>query len=336
MRAQKNIPDELIFKVLNNEASASENEIFHKWLSHSPQNKKIFLQLEEVWNGSDRIKDYGQINQKHAWNTICVKIKQHSKLRLLRPAIKVAAAIAIAYLLGGLTLYFIQSKPDQNMTSHKEVSVKVPLGSKTGIRLSDGTEVWLNSGSEIRYPAIFDHSRREIYLKGEAYFEVEKNKGIPFFVYTDEIEIKVLGTRFNVKSYPDDDLTEATLVEGSIMISKKGSEEALQLKPNEKASLEKDAAGQPDGSFVITKNIDPELYTSWKNEKLIFKREKFGALAVKLERWYNVQISVENKGLSEEKFTGAFENESLEQVLEAMKISVPFSYEINKNKITIR
>lgn len=239
MRAQINTPDELIFKVLNNEASASENEIFHKWLSHSPQNKKIFLQLEEVWKGSDRIKDYDQINQEHAWNTIFLKLKKHSKQRQLRPAIKVAAAIAIAYLLGVLTLYFIQSKPDQNMTPHKEIVVTVPLGSKTGIRLSDGTEVWLNSGSEIRYPAIFDHSQREIYLKGEAYFEVEKNEEAPFYVHTDEIDIRVLGTCFNVKSYPEDDVTETTLVEGLITISKKGSEEGFRLTPNEKASFRK-------------------------------------------------------------------------------------------------
>lgn len=336
MRNKKNIPDELIFKVLNNEASETEHETFRKWVNHSPQNQKIFLQLEQVWKGSDRIKNYYQIKEEQAWNVIYKKLKQNSRQRLLQPIIKVAAVLAIAYLLGALTIYFFQPGPEQPASLNKEIFVKVPLGSKTEVHLPDGTKVWLNSGSEIHYSPVFDHNRRGICLSGEAYFDVEKNNEVPFFVYTNEIRIRVLGTRFNVKCYPEDDLTETALVEGLITISKKGSEEVLRLKPYEKASLVKDVSGETDGRFVITKNIDPELYTSWKNEKLVFKRETFGDLAIKLERWYNVHISVENKDLTEEKVTGTFENESIEQVLKALKISLPFSYEINKNYITIR
>jgi ferric-dicitrate binding protein FerR (iron transport regulator) len=336
MKNTENIPDELIFKVLNNETSESENMIFQDWINHSPQNQKIFLQIEQLWKKSKGVGDYYNINQEYAWDIIRKKITKKPRQVILQSVLKIAAVVAIAYLLGGFTMYLIQPKPQQGISESKEISVKAPLGSKTEIELSDGTKVWLNSGSEVRYPTIFDRTKRDIYLTGEAFFDVEKNKEAPFFVHTDDVEIKVLGTSFNVKSYPEEDLVETTLVEGVINMNKKGSSQVLQLKPKEKATFIKNIEKLPgEERFIVTENIDTELYSSWKSGKLVFKREKFGDLMVKLERWYNVHITVGNKKLHEERITGAFENESIEQALEALKISVPFSYKISKNNITI-
>jgi ferric-dicitrate binding protein FerR (iron transport regulator) len=333
MNNKENISDELIFKVLNKEASEAEIAIFREWINQTSQNKKIFLQLERLWQKSEGIADYYQINQKQAWNTISEKIKP--KQRIWQPVLKVAAVVAIAYLLGVLTMYLIHPRPQQNGTMIKEISVKVPLGSKTEVELSDGTKVWLNSGSELHYPSTFDRDRRDIFLAGEAYFDVEKDKGAPFYVHTNEIDIRVLGTRFNVKSYPEESLVETILEEGSVHMNKKGSGQGILLNPGEKATLEK-LPGEREAQFVVTKNIDAEVYTSWKNGKLVFKRERFKDLAVKLERWYNVRILIGNKNLAEERVTGVFENISVEQALDALKISVPFTYEINKNDITIK
>jgi ferric-dicitrate binding protein FerR (iron transport regulator) len=338
MRNKEDISDELILKVLNNEASVPENAIFQEWANRSVQNKKMFLQLERLWLESNGIGDYYSINQGHAWKEVHRRIMPKTNQRLLKPMIKVAAVVAIAYLLGALSMYLLQPKPQQGLVVSKEIYVKAPLGSKTEVELSDGTKVWLNSGSEVHYPAIFDQNQRDIYLVGEAYFDVEKNEAAPFFVHTNDIDIRVLGTRFNVKSYPEEGLVETTLEEGLININKKGSDQVLQLKPREKATFVKNLEKQPAKGaerFVITENVDTELYTSWKNEKLVFKREKFADLAIKLERWYNVQISIGNKKLANEMVTGIFENESIEQALQALRISVPFKYEIKKNQITI-
>ncbi len=336
MKNTENIPDELIFKVLNNETSESENMIFQDWINYSPQNQKIFLQIERLWKNSKGVGDYYKINQEYAWDTIYKKITKKPRQVIFQAVLKIAAIVAIAYLLGGLTIYFIQPKPQQGIFTSKEIYVKAPLGSKAEIELSDGTKVWLNSGSEVRYPTIFDRTKRDIYLTGEAFFDVEKNKQVPFFVHTNDVDIKVLGTSFNVKSYPEENLVETTLVEGLININKKGSNQILQLKPKEKATFIKDIRDRAGAQqFVVTENIDTELYSSWKNGKFVFRREKFGDLTVKMERWYNVHITVENKKLYEERVTGAFENESIEQALEALKISVPFSFKFTKGNITI-
>lgn len=340
MGKKENIPDELILKVLNKEASESEKKVLQDWVNQSAQNKKIFLHLERLWMESNGVSDYYKIDQEHAWDIVYRKIMPKANQRILRPMLKVAASIAIAYLLGALTMYFIQpgTQPRQGVAISPEIYVKAPLGSKTEVELSDGTKVWLNSGSEVRYPAAFDQNQRDIYLAGEAYFAVEKNEEAPFFVHTNDIDIRVLGTRFNVKAYPEESLVETTLEEGLININKKGSGQILQLKPKEQASFVKNPEKLPGNKerFIVSENVNTELYTSWRNEKLIFKSEKFADLTVKLERWYNVHISLENKKLAEERVTGSFENESIEQALEALRISVPFTYKINKNKITIK
>ena len=338
MKEANNISNELIFKVLSKESTESENKIFQEWLGLSSKNQKIFFQIERLWKDSKGIVDYYKVNQEYAWSQIYRKITPKHKTRILHPIVKVAAAVVVAFLLGASAMYFIQPVPQQKIFVSKEICVKAPLGSKTEVELSDGTEVWLNSGSEIRYPATFRKNQRDIYLVGEAFFDVEKNVEAPFFVHADEVDIRVLGTSFNVKSYPEEDIVETTLVEGLINMNKKGSNQVFQLKPNEKATFIKnreEISGKETEQFIITKNVDAKLYTSWKNGMLIFKKEKFGDLVIKMERWYNVRITIENKQLTGEKVTGSFQNESIEQALEALKISVPFSYKINKNDINI-
>ncbi len=338
MKEANNIPDELIFKALNKEATESENKFLQEWVELSSKNQKILFQLERLWEDSKGVVDYYKVNQEYAWGRINKKITQKLKTQILHPIVKVAAAVVVAFLLGALAMYFIQLIPQQKISVSKEICVKAPLGSKTEVELSDGTEVWLNSGSEIRYPAMFRRNQRDIYLAGEAFFDVEKNVEAPFFVHTDEVDIRVLGTSFNVKSYPEEDLVETTLVEGLINMNKKGSNQVFQLKPSEKATFIRNRekiSGKGQEQFIVTKNVDTKLYTSWKNGMLIFKKEKFGDLVIKMERWYNVRIKIENEQLIGERVTGSFQNESIEQALEALKISVSFSYKISENDITI-
>lgn len=329
----EDISDELIYRVLSKEATESENELFQEWVNRSPRNREIYFHIEQLWKGAKGIGDYYKINQDQAWEKVYKKAMQKPKRQLLNPLLKVAAVVVIAFLAGALGMYLIQPK-QTGAPAGREIYAKAPLGSKTEVELSDGTKVWLNSGSEVRYPAIFGPDQRNVYLEGEAYFEVEKNKRAPFCVHTGEIEIEVLGTSFNVKSYPEDDRIETTLIEGAVGISKTGSEQSVKLKPNEKASLARNT-GKQDEEFTVTGNVDTELYISWKNGKLVFKKEKLGDLAVKLERWFNVTITISDKKLAEERVTGIFQNENIEQVLDALQMSLSFSYEITKNEIVI-
>ncbi len=330
MKTDENITDEIIYRILNKEASGQEEEIFRQWLALSKQNQKGFLQLERLWQNTGGVADYYRINQERGWDAVSRKIRKKPERKVLYPLLKIAAAIVTAYLLGIFTMYLMRQGVQQPVGAIAENHVKVPMGSKTEIQLPDGTRVWLNSGSEVSYPSVFEPELREITLSGEAFFDVQKNDRIPFIVHAGDLDVQVLGTSFNVKSYPGEDFTETTLVEGSVKLSNRDSKETVVLKPGERAVMIKNRK-----QFDRSDHVETDLYTSWKNGKLVFKRERFGDLAVKMERWYNIQITISNKKLSDERVTGVFEQESVEQALRALQISVPFQYEIRKNNIVI-
>ena len=226
-------------------------------------------------------------------------------------------------------------------------------GSKTHLVLPDGTLVWLNAGSRIAYDKNFGNTVREVSLTGEAFFDVARNADRPFVIHTARIDIKVLGTRFNVRSYPSDKTTEATLIRGSIEVSiKDRPSEKIILKPDEKlvvanddSALHRNIAGRNavkrDQSLV---NICKPTYesatgavieTSWIDNKLIFQDEEFGELARQMERWYGVYIRFDRPGLEEWRFTGTFQHETIQQALEALKLTASFYYRINGDQIAI-
>lgn len=234
----------------------------------------------------------------------------------------------------------------------KDYEVHVPYGSKTKIGLPDGTVVTLNSGSFLRYPARFDSVNRYAEIEGEAFFDVKEDVRNPFIVKTSEITIKVLGTKFNVKSYTDEKTVETTLISGSIEIYKNGEPTIkknliLVLKPHQQAIYEKlsgDISIHSENSnsdlpplkpIQVRKKPDLDPVISWKDNRMIFRDESFSELAKKFERWYNVEIEIQNKDLSNALFSGIFENETIEQALNALKIATPFEYKMNKNKIII-
>jgi len=331
MDNSQNISDELIFKVLNNEASETEKKDFQDWINESSKNRKTFEHLKNMWNDSKSLDTYYQIDEAQAWNSIQKKVGPTLGRRIFINLTKIAAIAALIFLIGTSILFFIQKEKYQTFALNKDICVKTPLGSKTEIVLPDGTKIWLNSGSEIHYPAAFKKDKRDIRLVGEAYFMVEKDKKRPFYVHTNDIDIKVLGTSFNIKSYPEESTVETVLEEGMINICKKGSNKSYLLLPNEEAIFTKS-----NSTFEIKNNIDSQLFTSWKKGKIVFKREALGSLAKKLERWHNVHITIENKKLIHVKVTGTFESESIEQTMRALKITVPLNYSINKNEIIIK
>jgi transmembrane sensor len=226
-------------------------------------------------------------------------------------------------------------------------------GSKTHVVLPDGTLVWLNAGSRITYDKDYGASIREISLTGEAFFDVARNAEKPFVIHTARIDIRVLGTRFNIRSYPTDKTTEATLIRGSIEVSiKDRPSEKIILKPNEKlvvanddSTLHRNTAGRGGGNADESLvNIRKPTYepvtgaiveTSWVDNKLIFQDEDFGDLATSMERWYGVEIHFADPGLKEWHFTGSFQNETIQQALDAMKLTADFYYRIDGDRVTI-
>jgi transmembrane sensor len=200
--------------------------------------------------------------------------------------------------------------------------------------LSDGTHVHLNSGSSLRYPVAFiQGTSRKVFLTGEAYFDVAEDEKRPFLVNANEIDIQVLGTKFNVSNYPEDANINTVLVEGSVELlrSSKGITglESVILKPGHKAEWHKNS------NEVSLSNVDTSLYTAWIKGKLVFRNTSFRQIREALQRHYNVVIHNKNVQLEEQIYDATFDIETIDQVLESFNRSWAIDYIIIDNEVFI-
>jgi hypothetical protein len=212
-------------------------------------------------------------------------------------------------------------------------TIRIPYGKKFEVQLSDGTLVHLNAGTSLRYPVQFVRNQnRQVYLLGEAYFEVEKDKEHPFNVNTQNVNVEVLGTKFNVDTYSENISTDVVLVEGKVSLYKdqKTKENQVFLKPRQKGSNER---GQ---SKITTEEVNTDYYTAWVTGSLVFKNASFDEIIKKLERRYNVTFINRNKTLGKEIFNARFDNEPIEVVLKYFSDSYAIDYDINRDRITIK
>lgn len=210
--------------------------------------------------------------------------------------------------------------------------INVPYGKKLKIELSDGSVVWLNAGSRFKFPQRFiaAEKNRTVYLTGEAFFEVAKDKEHPFIVNTGGIEVEVLGTKFNVSSYATNKAVATTLVEGAVALSiNNGNEAKAILKPSEQARFD------TKSHTFSKKMVDTAIYTAWIQDKLIINNLSFTEILRRLERMHDVEIINKAKNFSTEMFKGEFTDENIKTILTTMAMSVPFNFIIKGRKITI-
>jgi ferric-dicitrate binding protein FerR (iron transport regulator) len=271
--------------------------------------------------------------------------------------VQYAAVLALAFILSWMAQNAFKKRTQITNNRYNEVSVS--YGSKSRIVLPDGSVVNLNSGSKIRYPSHFENDR-SVFIEGEVFFDVKKDAKHPFYVHTSDITIKVLGTVFNVKSYPEENTIETTLVSGSVQIFDNNGEkhsdkdrpkQIATLSPNQKALFLKNNHEMTTVSnetkvhktemepisphMLILNKVKTEVTTAWKDNRLVFDNEKFEQLLPKLERWYNIKIVNDFPDINTSRFTGKFDLETIEQALQALQITTPFNYTMEKNKLTI-
>ncbi|WP_298484717.1 FecR family protein [uncultured Maribacter sp.] len=209
----------------------------------------------------------------------------------------------------------------------------IPYGKKFEISLSDGTTVHLNSGSSIRYPVKFlKGKKRQVYLEGEAFFDVSKDKEHPFIVTTSDMDVTVLGTEFNVSAYPEDKFINTVLVEGSVSLSDVNDiekENNIILQPGYKAEW------NVANKNTIFNKVDTDIYTGWIQGKLVIKNLPFSSIISRLERHYNIKIINNYSELNKEMFTASFDVETIEEVLDSFAENIEFTFEAKNNVITI-
>lgn len=236
---------------------------------------------------------------------------------------------SISYSSTGEKIKIGNSQVVDDNTSVAMNTLIVPYGKKTKIQLSDGSIVWLNSGSKLAYPASFNKNKRQVYLEGEAIFEVAHDKSNPFMVIAKDFEIEVLGTIFNVSNYKDDPSINTVLKSGSVKIQYKGyskDNQSLIIKPGTLASYTKDTHN------ISTETVDIEKYFSWKDGIIIFKNDNLKDIMKQLSRYYNTSIQIKNKQLENLTFSGSLDlKETVEQVLDIIKETSDFEFEKTTN-----
>jgi len=327
------------------------------WRHNGPRNQKDIEQAEKAFSAHlDRMQN---LNIGFLSEAASEDPMQKRPIRLRRVAI---LAVPVLCIVIGLSWYFRQaSRPNAPAVVDAATGPVSPVGneiftangSRTNLSLPDGTKVWLNAGSRIDYPKNFGTARREVELTGEAFFDVAANATKPFVIHTRRIDILVLGTSFNVKSYPSDRTTEATLIRGSIQVSiRNRPSDKIILKPNEKLVVSNDdsllklpvanhhrprtelslvSIGKP----TYEEHTGTMIETSWVDNKLIFQDETFVDLAKQMERWYGITIRFDNPRLEELQFTGIFEKETLQQAMDALRLTANFDYTIEGPQVTI-
>lgn len=204
--------------------------------------------------------------------------------------------------------------------------IHAPENSRMKILLPDGTAVWLNHGSVIKYPREFSRKKREVKLTGEAFFDVKHDPSRSFEVITSKLNITVLGTSFNVSAYPDDPFIATTVEEGKVIVNKIDDYHrrirTTELNPGMQSYFMKKT------EHNINSRVNPEKYTGWKDGKLMLIDDPMAIVVKKLERWYNVEVEVLNKRIYDYKYTATFIHEPIEQVLKMLSIATPISYKI--------
>lgn len=267
-------------------------------------------------------------------------------------AYKYHLSVAIAMLGIAVMLTFVYLY--QQHPGYKIVSTDA--GMKTKIRLSDGSIIWLNAGSTLRYPEKLDKVKREVYLSGEAYFDIKQAPNRPFIIHAQKMDIRVLGTAFNVRSYKEEDFEETSVISGAVEVTVTDERKVIKVTPNQKVILRKTinnytgtnnvTAGsgdkeqtkierQPLSALSSTDTINV-METAWMNNQLIFRNESLLALSQRLERWYGVKIVIENQQLAMLRFSGRADNISIEKLLEVLQNIQPFNYSIQDDIVTIK
>lgn len=267
------------------------------------------------------------------------------------------SATALAAVVLFMVFFYNPGTVVSTKTDKAASEVSTKNGSRSKLTLPDGTQVWLNSNSKLAYDnENFGKTIREVTLTGEAYFDVVKNTARPFIIHTSKINIKVLGTAFNVKAYPEDRQTETSLIRGSVEVTiKNRPNDKIILSPDEKLVVENFVTeGYKSKPVTVTKAatnivlpqvaVNKLIYnpadstvaeTAWVNNRLVFRDESFEEAAVKLQRWYNAEIQIEDEALAKKRFSATFINETVTQTLDALKLSFAFKYRQEGTKIII-
>ena len=365
----------LLAKKISKEANAEELQELHSILLNNPNLHHHADMLAEMW---EQLKTASPENEAAYMRHVMkykdeLFVKENPEEVLIEESLpeekrgfihsifrrKGVAILSIAVFLvlaTGTIYFFSKKKTTEAIASEAISSVATKNGNRTKIVLPDGSQVWLNAGSNLDYNnSNFNKGLREVSLNGEAYFDVVKNTEKPFIIHTKKMDIKVLGTSFNVRSYSDEKFAEAALIKGTIEVTLKDRDQKIILKPNEKISVANDdpkTEAKPEKAIlvkstpahipqIVVKEIKPNPTSNiigeiaWTQNKLYFEDETLEDIGHLIERWFGKKVTIANESLKSVHYTGNFENETMEDVLSYLKLSKTFNFRIGNDNVVI-
>jgi transmembrane sensor len=310
--------------------SYNEYLLIRDWLNQSDGNAEITDNLIRQWHDLANSETAGDpslqpIFEKIQYRILLEEKKKQNKKLFLRIYRYAAAILLLPVLMISIWLYY-SGRYDQhavNVTEQTQgwVEINAPEGARVQFLLPDSTTGWLNSGAKLRYPAVFTGDRK-VDLTGEAYFDVKHLGHSEFMVSVADMDVKVLGTTFNVSAYPDDNFTDVVLKEGRVEITGKRGKFNYTLMPDEKITFNRDSL-----SLSVT-TVNADRYSAWKDGYLIIENEPLKDVVGRIERWYNCEIEIATKDLGNYKFKATFKDEPIEEVLRLFARTTPMDYKI--------
>ncbi|RKD90683.1 FecR family protein [Mangrovibacterium diazotrophicum] len=324
-------PWEAIGAYLDNRSDKENEAIVKEWLKQSPKNVRQFKEIVDTRYLTQQKTDRYQPNTEKLWGELIERIQpvQKKSKRLLMPYLKytaIAAAIVLAFLVGKIQ----HSGENANVgLSQLYSTLSTEPGERSHMMLPDGTKVWLNTDSELKYASDFNQEHRDVYVTGECYFEVAKNARKPFVVHANDLQVKVYGTHFNVKESSKTKQSEVTLVEGKVEVLSPENKSLSYLSPGEKLTLKGD-------KYRIDKAENPKVLIAWTQGVLVFVDQPFEEVVSYLENWYGVTIQLDQSLHNNHRFTFKVKTESLREVLELISVITPIQYNIDGEKVFIK
>lgn len=332
---------ELIAKKLSGDIDKAEEETLNTWLKASDENQGTFQIYSSIWSDT-KIKRVSK-NADNVFVGISAAIQEEEidshktyqiqeKTGSLSYVWRGIAAAIVILVVAVFVFLSISNKEELPVAQSIHLIEKsLPSGQKIKIFLPDGSTVWLNAESSISYPERFDDVNRVVTLTGEAFFDVNKDPFKPFIVKTDNMDVTVLGTTFNIRSYHNEGITEVALESGKVLVETSDlKENKYILSPGEGISV--------NGKLGKTSRyeVDPKSAFQWKDGVIYFNKAGFDEVINKLSRWYGVEFIIENYDGKGWEYSAEFKNDYLNNILQSMSFTKGFKYELDQNKVTIK
>ena len=318
---------------------ASAVTFWESWIKAHPEKQVALKEAKSLYymlNGNITARAFAK--QRQHFETVFQQHLAATPVRSISPVWKIlarAAVIALLINIAGFAVY--QYKKQNRLRNYSSLA-----GERKSFQLPDGTSVMLNANSHITIAQHFNKQAREITLVGEAFFDVATAANKPFIVHTTKMDIRVLGTSFNVRAYPEDKVVETALIKGKVEVTIRGEQNRkIILQPAQKIVIPVVGVSPVTtqlatiGNVVLSSRDSAAVETSWTRNRLVLNDMPLGTAATEMSRWYGVKITVDSTIANKYRYTATFEKETVEQALKAMQASVPFNYRIVNNEVFI-